>query len=107
LPAAFAILISTKAVLYCWLGVIFGVELIDALLMVGVLILIEGLLWFHSDKLYEFHRRLKENYPVVFSIIGSGPQYLASKEQWTKHSRIGLILFFLLVISLLLFQFFG
>jgi len=81
-----------------------NVDLIDAFLILVTFILIAGLIWSHGDKLYDFHKRLKQDYPLLFSVIGYNPQYLALRDRWIKHGRIYLVLFFLLVTSILCFN---
>ena len=79
----------------------------EAFLVVIPLLVIEGLLWFHSDKIYSFHKDLQERYPVVFDIVGYNRRYLSSPNLWIKHFRIHSILFVLLFVSILLFHVFG
>jgi len=63
------------------------------------------LLWFHAEKLYESHRALKRDHPLLFKIIGFNKRHLDNRASWIRHFRIFIASFVLFGVGLLWFLF--
>jgi len=77
----------------------------DALLLLIPLGCIGLLLWFNADKIYDFHRTLKKEHPLLFKIIGYNERHLDNRPAWIKHFRIFITSFVLFAFGLFLVLF--
>jgi hypothetical protein len=73
------------------------------MLIAAVDFAITAMLWINADNIYELHRKMQKS-QIPFVMF---EQYLDEPGRWIMRFRISLIVFFLCILSLLLFQLYG
>jgi hypothetical protein len=72
------------------------------ILAIGLTILMIVLLFLNAGTIYDFNKKLKDENPFLFKLIGSNEKYLEDKDAWIKHQRLYIIFFALMLICILL-----
>ena len=71
-------------------------------IMLVVLAGVAILFWFAAGKIYESHKRTRDDHPFLFKITGINEKYLDNAALWIRHFRIQLILMLLLFFTILI-----
>ena len=62
--------------------------IVSAVLLVALF----ALCYIHAELFYNFHKRLQDENPWLFKIVGQNEKYLDDKAKWVRHCRLYIIL---------------
>jgi hypothetical protein len=77
----------------------------ENLLLLAIVILLVAffaIFYWQAPLLYRHHKKMKEENPTLFKIIGSNEKYLTDEAKWIKHYRLYVSLIGLLLMAIML-----